>query len=252
MKARLILDPPRPALVNMALDSALFQYVQSAPFPATLRLYGWAPRAVSIGRRQKPDELDLALCEKMGIEVVKRPGGGAAVYHDEELTYAFACGTGWERPTPDLWRRVFVLLLENIGLAADSPVVCGDRHGSVRGACFSGTGEDEPTINGKKFVGGARRKSRTAFLQHGSILLESQPEFLSRIVKNSGTDRSAGLRSFLPGLGLKKLSSEFVGAVAETLQIEFVEGGYTALETEAAQKIATPSGLPLYSEMKAG
>lgn len=247
------MDPPRPALINMALDSALFQSVQSAPFPATLRLYGWAPRAVSIGRRQKPDELDLALCEKMGIEVVKRPGGGAAVYHDKELTYAFACGTAWGSPPPHLWRRVFVRLLENIGLTADGPVVRGDRHGSVRGACFSLAGEDEPTINGKKFVGGARRKSRTSFLQHGSILLESQPEFLGQIVKNPGTDRSAGLRSFLPGLGLKQLSSEFVGAVAETLQIEFVEGGYTALETEAARMTGAPSpGFPLYSEMKAG
>ncbi|MBI3581722.1 MAG: hypothetical protein HY098_06570 [Nitrospinae bacterium] len=248
MKARLIIDPPRPALTNMALDSALFQSVQSAPFPATLRLYGWAPRAVSVGRRQKPDELDLALCERMGIEVVKRPGGGAAVYHDKELTYAFACRTAWGMPTPDQWRIVFVRLLEKIGLAADPPVVCGDRRESVHGACFSCAGEDEPTINGKKFVGGARRKSRTAFLQHGSILMEGQPEFLNRIVKKPGTDRSAGLLSFLPGLGLEKLSSELVGAVSETLQIKFVGGGYTAMETEAARKIVASSGLPLYSE----
>ncbi|MBI3794647.1 MAG: hypothetical protein HY280_07940 [Nitrospinae bacterium] len=219
--ARLLMDPPRDAATNMATDSALFQSAPSSPFPATLRVYGWKPRAVSIGRRQKSEDLNLRYCMDNGIDVVKRPGGGAAVYHDREITYAFVCRTDLlTPPTSGEWRKVFTRLLEKLGLAADDANVC--RGGSAKDAsCFSCAGEDEPTVNGKKFVGNSRRKSKTAYMQHGSILLESQPDFLRRAVRNPGTDNSVGLLDLAPALRPEKVSEEFISAVSEILNLNF-------------------------------
>lgn len=231
-KARLIFDPPRDAVTNMAVDEALFKCAASSPYSATLRLYGWARPSISLGRRQKMSEvLNLSACEAAGVEVVKRPGGGAAVYHDNELTYAFVCRLAdLQEPSAESWRKIFSLFLEKLGLKADA------AGNNVRGpvkfeACFSLAEEDEPTINGKKFVGSARRRSRSAFLQHGSILLQARPGYLGRFLKKPEQESSVGLLDLMPGLSVEEISAEFVCAVGETLGLCLQSGNYSEEET---------------------
>jgi len=168
------------------------------------------------------------ICKKEGIEIVKRPGGGAAVYHDKELTYAFVCRLAdIPEPPAAVWRELFVSFLDKLGIKADAMGKSGTGGAE---ACFAWAAEDEPTVNGKKFVGSARRRSRTAFLQHGSILLESQPEVLGRLLRRPEPDNSTGLCDILPGLNLEKISDEFVRAVAVTLGLDFQKGEYVEEE----------------------
>lgn len=75
---------------NMAVDELLMEIVAAGSRPV-LRLYTWSPACVSLGRNQNAAGLfDQRLAECRGIDIVRRPTGGLAVYHDIEVTYAVA------------------------------------------------------------------------------------------------------------------------------------------------------------------
>ncbi|MFA5111665.1 MAG: hypothetical protein WC443_09680, partial [Desulfobaccales bacterium] len=63
-----------PAL-NMAIDRAILALHANGKSPPTLRFYQWTPPAVSLGYCQKNHKLDMAACQRLGIEVVRRPSG---------------------------------------------------------------------------------------------------------------------------------------------------------------------------------
>jgi lipoate-protein ligase A len=82
------MDRRRPGALNMALDEALMTFQEKRSLPPTLRLYGWDPPCVSLGYFQRTQgEIDLEACGRAGVDVVRRPTGGRAVLHDDELTY---------------------------------------------------------------------------------------------------------------------------------------------------------------------
>ncbi len=86
---RVIQDPPGEPQFNMDRDEALSReaVAQSRPI---LRLYRWDRPAVSLGRRQNPDDLPADLLRR-NLPMVHRPTGGGAVLHRlDELTYALA------------------------------------------------------------------------------------------------------------------------------------------------------------------
>src|SRR5262245_17787413 len=84
---RLIEDDPRSGAWNMALDEAVWRFVAAGAAPPTLRLYGWSPATVSLGRFQDRDGIDEGERRRRGIGLVRRPTGGRAVLHDREVTY---------------------------------------------------------------------------------------------------------------------------------------------------------------------
>ena len=87
---RVLIDPPMEPAANMARDEELAEEVREAQAPAALRIYRWNQPAISIGRRQNPDDLPADLMAR-GLPLVRRPTGGGAVLHRvDELTYALA------------------------------------------------------------------------------------------------------------------------------------------------------------------
>ncbi|MFW6206236.1 MAG: lipoate--protein ligase family protein, partial [Gemmatimonadota bacterium] len=79
---------PADGATNMAVDAALLESVQAGA-PPVLRLYRWSPACLSFGRNQPArGRYDRDLAEDRGIDFVRRPTGGQAVLHDDELTYA--------------------------------------------------------------------------------------------------------------------------------------------------------------------
>lgn len=74
---------------NMAVDEAVLTMHSEGRVPPTLRFYGWNPATLSIGYFQKADEeVEFAELEAKGLGFVRRPTGGRAVLHDQELTYS--------------------------------------------------------------------------------------------------------------------------------------------------------------------
>ncbi|MEE8483412.1 MAG: biotin/lipoate A/B protein ligase family protein [Nitrospinota bacterium] len=243
-KCRLILDGASSAFRNMAVDESLFECAAGSPVSATLRLYGWSPAAVSLGRRQKWQEIDVGACRELGLDAVRRISGGGAVYHHDEITYSFVARTDCEPFTDSQkWRRVFCGLLKKLGVEADKAdkadaanLYKGKAIKSAGTNCFSYANEDEPTINGLKWVGSARRKNRKGFMQHGSILLKAQPKILGDFLGGRESDGSVGLMEIDPGLDFYGIRGALVDSVKDVFGFPFIEGEFSEKELELAEK----------------
>ena len=80
--------PSRPSF-NMALDEALLDWHSEGKMPPVIRFYEWSPATLSIGYFQRAEqEIDLEEIRAQGLGFVRRPTGGRAVLHDQELTYS--------------------------------------------------------------------------------------------------------------------------------------------------------------------
>ena len=133
---RLLIDAPADGATNMARDEAIAAAHAAGAAPATLRLYRWRPACLSLGRFQRSDVIDRDACERAGITVVRRPSGGRALLHDDELTYAVIGAAG--HPPFDgagsilaAYRQISLALLaglRRLGLQAElTPVTRRDR-----------------------------------------------------------------------------------------------------------------------------
>jgi len=247
---RLILDPPRDGAWNMAVDEALLRACDQGAvgFEATLRLYGWKPAALSLGRSQPAAGAhDVTFLRAEGIDLVRRPTGGRAVLHDAERTYALVSRFSPSFPggVLDTYRTISGALLQALralGLAAESAPRRGagdsDRVDG-RASCFARVSAHEIVLDGRKVVGSAQLRTRSSFLQHGSILLRADP---ARIGRATGArvdpSRLAGLEEFCGRvLRTDELDGALSGAFRSVFGVEFVAAPLTAEEQLTATRL---------------
>jgi lipoyl(octanoyl) transferase len=171
----------RSGTCNMNFDEWLAHVFFPRSGISCFRLYGWSPPAISLGFHQKKEDIDFALCAADGIDVVRRPTGGRAILHHDEITYSVITdATG--RTTNDLYRTISMALLAGLR-DAGYPVTFSGREADYRTEyrksasipCFTSSGKYEILMNGKKLVGSAQRRitlkdGSVVALQHGSIL----------------------------------------------------------------------------------
>ena len=83
-------EAPRPGWANMAIDTSLLERAERLG-EGWLRLYRWNPSCLSFGRHEPATRrYDIHQIEALGLDTVRRPTGGRAVWHARELTYAVA------------------------------------------------------------------------------------------------------------------------------------------------------------------
>lgn len=165
----------------MAIDEALLRSFDPGSSPPVLRLYGWNPPTLSLGRFQKAAAvLDLERCRAEGVAVVRRVTGGGVIFHGEELTYALVCAPEQIPPTTsikDSFRVLTGFLLafyERLGLDAAyarDVVPEGTRLGAHTAFCFAGQESFDILVKGAKIGGNAQRRLKGVIFQHGSIPL---------------------------------------------------------------------------------
>lgn len=165
---------PRPGWANMAIDHALLERAQHHG-ESWLRLYQWAPHCLSFGRHEPATRrYDSARITELGLDTVRRPTGGRAVWHAEELTYSVTAPSARFGSLPAAYLEIHRMLadaLRGLGIrAALAPPVQTPTLDA--GACFSQPAGGEIMIGGRKIVGSAQFRQGGALLQHGSILLE--------------------------------------------------------------------------------
>ena len=181
---RLIVTTPLSGAENMAIDEALLRSFDPILSPPVLRLYGWNPPALSLGRFQKAAEvLDLERCRDDGIAVVRRMTGGGVIYHADELTYSLVCAPAQIPPASsikDSFRVLTGFLLafyRGLGLDAGYAVDAlpeGSRLGERTAFCFAGKESFDILVNGRKIGGNAQRRQKNVIFQHGSIPLHNR------------------------------------------------------------------------------
>ncbi len=171
------------AVENMAVDEAVFrENIRQKALP-TLRFYGWRNPALSIGYFQDyAKEVDREACRKFGVEIIRRPTGGKAVLHEQELTYAVIADADSDLFSPDILKTYRVISgciaegLAKVGIPAE--MKADERHspdGTLRAACFSVPSRYELLVGGRKICGSAQMRSHGVFLQHGSLLMAFDP-----------------------------------------------------------------------------
>ncbi len=169
---------------NMEIDAELFRQCETGQGQGTLRFYGWKPWCISIGRNQSCSVVNMEECRRFGIDVVRRITGGGALLHAEEIAYSIV-GYSEEPPFPRSIEESYKLthgwLVESFHRLGIQAEVRGRNPARVE-VCFSDISSYEIHINGRKIVGSAQRRGRRAVLQHGSILLRSNPLMTSRLL----------------------------------------------------------------------
>ena len=85
---RFITDSPRPGFENMAIDEMMVESLLSHLSVPTFRFYSWNPFCLSLGFHQSADDVNYHNLTKDGIDLVRRPTGGRAVFHSGEITYS--------------------------------------------------------------------------------------------------------------------------------------------------------------------
>ncbi len=172
---RLIYDPPTSGIWNMAVDEAILQAVACGDAPPTLRFYDWDPPCLSLGYGQRANDVDFEAVTALGWTVVRRPTGGRAILHVDELTYSVALPGDDPLAAGDIvssYRQISQALtagLEQLGIHTQSEPQLERRSGGP--VCFETPSHYEITVGGRKLVGSAQVRRYGGVLQHGSLPL---------------------------------------------------------------------------------
>ncbi|HBA88097.1 MAG TPA: lipoate--protein ligase family protein [Geobacter sp.] len=243
---RLIDTGPLDGPANMALDEALLTCFDRKSSLPVLRLYGWDPPALSVGRYQDAAAaLHLSRCEADGIPVVRRMTGGGIIFHAQELTYSIVCApeqVGQVAGVKEGFRRLCGFLLgtyQRLGLTASFATdlnPAGERLGVRAAFCFAGKEEFDVLVNGRKIGGNAQRRLSGAILQHGSIPLESRVQDGLSYLKEAAPAAAESVS--LAELGLQpdpdRLKQLLVESFEECLGVTLVPDRLSRREYEAA------------------
>jgi lipoate-protein ligase A len=161
---------------NMARDEAIARACAADGVPR-LRVYSWSPWTLSLGHNQDEASVDREALERAGHALVRRPTGGRAVFHAEELTYGVAMPASGEG-VHETYARISAALrlgLHAVGatdveFARSQPDFRAHYERDDSASCFSASALNELTWNGRKIVGSAQRRYGSVLLQHGSLL----------------------------------------------------------------------------------
>jgi lipoate-protein ligase A len=223
LRLELLIDDPAPGEENMRRDIALLDACARGEIPGAVRLYGFAPACLSLGRMQPLDDVDLAACARDGLDVVRRPSGGRAVLHDQEVTYSVVC-----RSTDPVFggrvleacSRIHEAVASGLALlgvsttprAMPANLRRDAREGAAVADCFARPAAHELLDHrGRKLVGSAQARRAGALLQHGSVLLDS-PRAAAYLHGDAGsTAGGVGVRELL---GRQVSREELVAALA--------------------------------------
>lgn len=184
---RFILEPEfASGPANMAWDEALA--VSAAEDQPLLRLYGWSEPTISLGRFQVSASVNRDAAADLGMRIVRRPTGGRALLHTDEVTYMAAlprshalCQGG----VLETYRRIGDCLkaaLLRLGFQTDADAVSGSGGRSNSPACFEHVSAYETTVQGRKLVGSAQCVRKGYVLQHGSVPLSEGQEALVNLL----------------------------------------------------------------------
>ena len=184
----------------MWIDDALLRRAREGV--AFLRLYRWDPACLSFGRHEPAGvRYDRERIAALGLDVVRRPTGGRAVWHEQEVTYAVAGPVtlfGSLRATYHAIHEMLAAALRRLGLDAGLAPAPARTPGPGAGACFATPVGGEVLVAGRKVIGSAQLRDGDRFLQHGSILLADGQDLITRVSRRAApAPAAAGLGALL-------------------------------------------------------
>jgi len=265
---RVIENPPARGAWNMALDEAILESVAAGDSLSTLRLYAWEPACLSLGQAQPFAEVDAEALAAHGWDIVRRPTGGRAILHTDELTYAVIAPVAEPRVRGNVLQSYLQLsqallrALEIIGLAPEANEKPPENDSkSFNPVCFEVPSNYEITVGGKKLIGSAQARRYEGVLQHGALPLAGDLTRIITALKFRDAQAQERARQGLLDhattvewvLGRaptwQQAAKAFKTAFAEVLNLNLVPGSLSAREEErAAELIKEKYANPAWTE----
>ena len=191
---RLIISPPASGAWNMAVDEALLASAGAGTSPPVLRLYSWRPACLSLGLAQPSSDIDFTRLAEYGWDWVRRPTGGRAILHTDELTYSVTAPYTEPRLAGSVLESYLTLsnaLLEALaimGLCADvqNQTQTTVSRQAAAAVCFEVPSTYEITYEGRKLIGSAQARRKEGILQHGSLPLHGDLGRITRVLTYTG------------------------------------------------------------------
>ncbi|RPI28888.1 MAG: lipoate--protein ligase family protein, partial [Chloroflexota bacterium] len=221
--------------------------------------YAWQPPCLSLGYSQSSADVDKQRLHANGWDLVRRPTGGKAILHTDELTYsvngphddprlAGSVLESYSRLSQALLNALHLLNIpaEASELAQDAPAAKGAAQGPV---CFEVPSNYEITVSGKKLIGSAQARRKEGVLQHGSLPLygdlgritqalvypdeESRSQAAIRLLKRATTVEQV-LNKII---AWEDAAQAMAQAFQETLNIELQPASLTSGELQRAGEL---------------
>jgi lipoate-protein ligase A len=251
---RLLRHAPASGVRNMAIDDAILELARKGAAPPTLRFYDWAPATLSLGLAQPLADVDAERLAANGWGAVRRPTGGRAILHTDELTYAVIGPSDEPRLAGGVlesYKRISAALmasLQALGLRVQQQPTSMISDGDAGPVCFEVPSDYEITLGGKKLIGSAQARRKGGVLQHGSLPLfgdiariTETLRYEDEAARQEAAERvRARAATAADGLGrapsYAEAAAAFVRGFSEALNIELVEGELSADEEAAAAR----------------
>jgi lipoate-protein ligase A len=243
----------------MAVDEAILEAAAAGSSRPTLRLYAWEPACISLGLAQHSGDIDLEALRQRGWELVRRPTGGRAILHTDEMTYAVIAAPGeplmrggvlesYNRIAQALLRALERLALPARAESAYALPAGTDRKGPV---CFEVPSNYEITVGGKKLIGSAQARRKDGVLQHGTLPLCGDLGRITDVLHYTDDDaRAEGRRRLFEHavnvstvlnrwVSWEEAAGAFAAAFAETCGLDLQPDELTPAEAARAHELVS-------------
>ena len=222
---------------NMALDLLLAESIKPEDSPI-LRFYGWKPHCISLGFHQEDSLVSRNKILKGGIHLVRRPTGGSAILHANELTYSLIVpnAQGVHHEVYSIFHKLLSVSLVELGYAVELHQNGLDenylKNARKSFACFNRSAFAEIKYNNKKVVGSAQKILRNGILQHGSIILSgTQADVLDYLTLNP--EELSSLKNELrhSSISLEQINSQEMsqGMLSKAITEQFAINGIKSI-----------------------
>lgn len=165
----------------MAVDSFLLSRIGMAGV-THFRTYRMSPSAVTIGRHQRWRRVvDEEACRTRGWDLVRRPTGGGALLHRNEINYAVIAprgllapqGAGEFRALFDVIGHALSSALQEMGYSPELHIGNRSEHIPQHGLCGRSITGNEIALGERKIIAAAQMITPSGILQHGTIYLRA-------------------------------------------------------------------------------
>jgi lipoate-protein ligase A len=253
---RLLVTPSSSGAWNMAVDETVLESLEQNMALPSLRLYAWEPPCLSIGYAQPSLDINFARLSAHGWDWVRRPTGGRAILHTDELTYSIIAPLSDPRVSGGVLEsyqrlsRALLTALRSLNINAEThpnnQLGGNQRFGAV---CFEVPSNYEIVVQGKKLIGSAQARRKNVMLQHGVLPLYGDLTRITQVLAFSDKqERSAAatrLRSHATSaeniLGTKITWQDavqaFIVGFQSELNLELIPSELSENETKRTKKL---------------
>lgn len=238
----------------MAIDEAIFLAFKNGQPQPTLRIYGWRPRAFSLGYFQDAaSTLDMDKCRRDDVAFVRRITGGSAIFHHRELTYSLACSASQinaGRHVVHSFKASCSFITgayKKLGLTPEFAIDAATE--SCKSGipvasdsfCFVTREKYDILLKRRKIGGNAQKRHKDIVFQHGSIPLTSDVDaavlYLRKEPENIKNEVCALEEALGRSIAFNEVEQCLIESFEESFCAHFLESELTFKEEQLARRL---------------